>query len=209
MTTLTFTDAVATDLEELIALTQATHEEHAAVLPNRFRPGAPAETAKWFQSFIDQPQGVHPVFSRVIVCRDAGAFVGHVLIVFWKTGLGPDAHDLRGSIFDISVIPSRRGQGIGRMLFDRAHDAMRHAGVTLALATVRRGNATSEALFTRAGYPVVSQEFELRRAPPLPGPLPVAAAKPAGWRGFIRARGEVAMVVALTLLIGFLAWSGR
>jgi len=62
-------------------------------------------------------------------------------------------------IYDISVDPDRRGQGLGRGLLDALHDAARRVGATSMTLNVFGDNATAIRLYESSGYAVTSQQM--------------------------------------------------
>jgi ribosomal protein S18 acetylase RimI-like enzyme len=63
-------------------------------------------------------------------------------------------------IFDISVDPARRGQGLGRGLLDALHDAARELGATSMTLNVFGDNPTAIRLYESSGYTVTAQQMK-------------------------------------------------
>ena len=62
-------------------------------------------------------------------------------------------------IFDISLDPARRGQGLGRELLDALHDAARELGATSMTLNVFGDNPTAIRLYESSGYTVTAQQM--------------------------------------------------
>ena len=62
-------------------------------------------------------------------------------------------------LYDIEVVESRRGQGLGRALLTATEDAARRAGATALELNVFGRNAAAVALYDSAGYAVVTQQM--------------------------------------------------
>ncbi|MFC7877582.1 GNAT family N-acetyltransferase [Isoptericola sp. NPDC057391] len=62
-------------------------------------------------------------------------------------------------LYDIEVVESRRGQGLGRALLTATEDAARQAGATALELNVFGRNAAAVALYDSAGYAVVTQQM--------------------------------------------------
>ena len=63
-------------------------------------------------------------------------------------------------IYDISLDPARRGQGLGRGLLDALHDAARDLGATSMTLNVFGDNATAIRLYESSGYTVTAQQMK-------------------------------------------------
>lgn len=63
-------------------------------------------------------------------------------------------------IYDISVDPARRGEGLGRGLLDALHDAARELGATSMALNVFGDNATAIRLYDSLGYTVTAQQMK-------------------------------------------------
>jgi ribosomal protein S18 acetylase RimI-like enzyme len=57
-----------------------------------------------------------------------------------------------GEMFLLFVDPAHSGRGIGRMLLDAAHDALREAGCTEAFLFTEERNERARAVYEAAGY---------------------------------------------------------
>ncbi|MFC8600170.1 GNAT family N-acetyltransferase [Isoptericola sp. NPDC057191] len=62
-------------------------------------------------------------------------------------------------LYDIEVVESRRGQGLGRGLLTAAEDAAREAGATALELNVFGHNTPAVTLYGSAGYDVVTQQM--------------------------------------------------
>lgn len=63
-------------------------------------------------------------------------------------------------IYDISLDPARRGQGLGRGLLDALHDAARDLGATSMALNVFGDNAAAIRLYESSGYTVTAQQMK-------------------------------------------------
>ena len=61
-------------------------------------------------------------------------------------------HPEEGEMFLLFVDPARAGQGVGRLLLDAAHDALRAAGCTEVFLLTEERNARARAVYAAAGY---------------------------------------------------------
>ena len=77
------------------------------------------------------------------VARDQGRLVGAVLA-------GTDGR--RGYLQHLAVAPSHRGQGLGRVLAERAVAALRALGIEKCHLMVRQENAPARAFWERLGW---------------------------------------------------------
>jgi ribosomal protein S18 acetylase RimI-like enzyme len=62
-------------------------------------------------------------------------------------------------IYDISLDPGRRGQGLGRALLEALHDAARECGATSMTLNVFGHNTAAIRLYDSAGYVVTAQQM--------------------------------------------------
>lgn len=62
-------------------------------------------------------------------------------------------------LYDIEVVPERRGSGYGRALLAAIEEAARDAGATALELNVFGGNAAAIALYSSSGYDVVTQQM--------------------------------------------------
>ena len=62
------------------------------------------------------------------------------------------AHPADGELHLLFVDPAHAGQGLGRLLLEAAHDALRAAGCTQAHLFTHERNDRALAVYTRAGY---------------------------------------------------------
>jgi ribosomal protein S18 acetylase RimI-like enzyme len=204
---LQFRDALPSDLEELLANTRITHDEHAARVPRVFRPGAEAGTVELIRAHFEPGTHNAQYWTRIVVCTIDDVFSGHLLFQFWREPFGDEQHDVCAEIADISIVPSQRGNGLGTKMLERAQIEMKASGATLAQAKVWRGNTASAALFERSGYTVLSQLLELRLSEPLnhsmPAPDETPAAPPAG------PTRETYASMTVWALVGLLMWMSR
>lgn len=62
------------------------------------------------------------------------------------------AHPADGELFLLFVDPAQAGRGVGRLLLEAAHDALRAAGCRRAFLFTHERNARAIAVYERAGY---------------------------------------------------------
>jgi ribosomal protein S18 acetylase RimI-like enzyme len=77
----------------------------------------------------------------LVATEEAGQIVGYTAV-----------HSKDGEMFLLFVHPARAGRGIGRMLLNAAHDALRETGRDEAFLFVHEQNERALAVYERAGY---------------------------------------------------------
>lgn len=60
-------------------------------------------------------------------------------------------------LLSVTVLPARRGAGLGAALLDAAHATAREAGAARMILEVAEGNAAARALYRRAGYAEIAR----------------------------------------------------
>jgi ribosomal protein S18 acetylase RimI-like enzyme len=104
--------------------------------------GERAQRPMFSAPYWDQLVADHAPPRALIVATDgAGSVVGFAAVQ-------PEV----GEMFLLFVDPSHAGRGIGRMLLDAAHDALRAAGLTEAFLFTEERNARARAVYAAAGY---------------------------------------------------------
>lgn len=121
---------------------------HHAYDPRRFmpaEPGTPQGYGGWLVSQLASPHAL------VLVAEEADVVLGYVYAGMegtdWMALRGP-----AGAIYDLVVDPSRRGEGIGRALLDRALEALRERGAPQVVLSSATQNAGAQRLFAAAGF---------------------------------------------------------
>ncbi|MCD2443698.1 GNAT family N-acetyltransferase [Agromyces sp. SYSU K20354] len=102
------------------------------------------------------PQGLET--ARMLVLRgvDAdGEPVGRAWVGLDHPRGAPDV----AFLYDIEVIETRRGSGLGRALLEAVEDATRQAGAVALELNVFGRNHTATALYSSSGYEVVTQQM--------------------------------------------------
>jgi ribosomal protein S18 acetylase RimI-like enzyme len=132
-------------------------EEYAAVQVQAGRWGpdeavelARGETARLLPQGLDTPR---MLFLRAIDTN--GEPVGRAWIGLDHPRSVPDA----AFLYDIEVLQSRRGQGLGRALLGAVEDAARLAGAEALELNVFGYNGAAIALYDSAGYEVTTQQM--------------------------------------------------
>lgn len=121
---------------------------HYELDPERFIAATPTTArgyASWLESQIAAPDVI------VLVAERAGWVIGYV----YAEVEGPDYMALRGVagvVHDLVVDPSRRGQGVGRLLLDAALGALTARGAPRVVLSTAAHNAAAQRLFERAGF---------------------------------------------------------
>jgi ribosomal protein S18 acetylase RimI-like enzyme len=86
---------------------------------------------------------------------DDGSPVG----ILWLSLTHPRGAPDTAFIFDIEVLPERRGQGYGRAVLAAAEDEVRRRGIGALGLNVFGDNPAAIALYTSAGYHVTTQQM--------------------------------------------------
>jgi ribosomal protein S18 acetylase RimI-like enzyme len=151
----------------MVTLDKMTHEEYEVFLPHLIEDYAwdisrnfdtPIEDAR--QSVRKQqgellPQGLDTPGQRFFTIRREG-FPGSagVLWVF------VDAPEKTAFIYDIVIVESLRGQGIGRAVLGLLEDLLRPEGYTRIGLQVFDSNPIARHLYESMGYKVVTQNMQ-------------------------------------------------
>ena len=80
---------------------------------------------------------------RSYIATYEGAFVGYVLVQF----ISPEWEILR-----IAILPSHRGQGLGKALLLAVHEQLKAEGGQNGYLEVRKSNLAAISLYTSCGY---------------------------------------------------------
>ncbi|MFD4421913.1 GNAT family N-acetyltransferase [Agromyces sp. NPDC058484] len=102
------------------------------------------------------PQGLET--ARMLVLRGVdtdGEPVGGAWVDLDHPRGAPDV----ALLYDIEVIETRRGRGLGRALLEAVEDATRQAGAVALELNVFARNHTATALYSSSGYEVVTQQM--------------------------------------------------
>lgn len=86
---------------------------------------------------------------------DAGSQVG----ILWLSLTHPRGAPDTAFIYDIEVLPERRGQGYGHAVLSAGEDEVRRHGVGALGLNVFGDNPTAIGLYTSAGYAVTTQQM--------------------------------------------------
>lgn len=102
------------------------------------------------------PQGADSVGMLILRAHDSvGAAVGDVWIGLEHPERRPDT----AFVYDIEVLPERRGRGEGRLLLAAAEDAVRAAGRSSLELNVFGRNDRAARLYETSGYETVSRQM--------------------------------------------------
>jgi len=102
------------------------------------------------------PDGRHTADTLLLIAEDpAGEQVG----VLWISLRHPGGVADTGWIFDIQVVPDRRGQGLGRALLVAAEEEVRRHGIGRLGLNVLGANEVARALYDSTGYQVVALQM--------------------------------------------------
>ncbi len=98
----------------------------------------PDETPELLSAYLDRNPGISSV-----ACLADGTIVGAIL----------GGHDgRRAFLYHLAVVPSERGQGLGRQLAERATAELTRAGLAKASILVYADNAGGRAFWERLGW---------------------------------------------------------
>jgi ribosomal protein S18 acetylase RimI-like enzyme len=140
--------AVRDDLPTLGRLGALLVRTHHDFDPARFIPASP-QTETGYASFLGTQLDTPSV--AVLVAEDDGEVIGYT----YAGVEGRDYMSLRGPagvLYDIVVDPSRRRNGVGRLLLDATMEFLKaHGAPQVVLSTAER-NETAQRLFERAGF---------------------------------------------------------
>ena len=89
----------------------------------------------------DEMVADHAAAKALLVATDGAQVVGFSAV-----------HPETGEMFLLFVDPAHAGRGVGRLLLDAAHDALRAAGCTEAFLFTEERNARALSVYAAAGY---------------------------------------------------------
>ena len=137
--------ALSADVPEIIALWQALQAANARHEP-RLAPSDVA--ARWFTDYLHGQMDNQS--AAVYVAVSQGAVVGYV---FGQTLRRPTlaAGDC-GYVADLCVREDRRGEGVGRRLFETLRDWFHARGLQAIEVQVVRANPASQAFWRKMGF---------------------------------------------------------
>jgi len=188
--------AVAADLPALAALTRITQREHAARQPDRFGAKDVPGAESWAVAVVrGKRRGV------ALVAEAGGEIVGHAGFALQDWPAPGGRHDLRATVYDISIDPAVRAHGVGRALLAELAGRAETLGVTEMRADVWAGNGPSAELFAEMGFVPQATDVGLRLAPSRHGPPP----RPARWRALAVEVLRAGSLIAVGLILGLMA----
>ena len=135
----------------------AIAEEYAAeqVAAGRWKPEGALQRARDEDAQL-LPQGLET--ARMLLLRGVDAHgepVGRAWVSLDHPRGAPDV----AFLYDIEVIETRRGEGLGRALLEAVEDAARLAGAAALELNVFGRNHTAISLYNSSGYDVVTQQM--------------------------------------------------
>jgi ribosomal protein S18 acetylase RimI-like enzyme len=135
----------AADLGRLGTLLISMHHDFD---PERFLVTSP-DTEEAYAAFLAGE--IYKPASVVLVAEQAGTVLGYLYAVLE----GPDYMALRGPsgvIHDLIVDPSRRGEGVGRMLLEAVLLELSTRGAPKVVLSTASGNSPAQRLFASKGF---------------------------------------------------------
>jgi ribosomal protein S18 acetylase RimI-like enzyme len=128
--------AVAEDAQKIGAVFDAAVREGWTYL------GELARTPMFSPDEWDKLVEEHAPPNVLLVAVDkSGAVIGYTAV-----------HPRQGEMFLLFVHPAHAGRGVGRLLLDAAHEALRAAGCLEAFLYTHEANERALAFYERAGY---------------------------------------------------------
>jgi ribosomal protein S18 acetylase RimI-like enzyme len=103
--------------------------------------------------------GLDTVHQHVLRVRDTGTG-GTVGSVWLRVRPGPG--EVEGYLFDLELLPSARGRGLGRATLLAVHETARDLGATVMRVNVFGHNVPAIALYGSLGYEVADLSLQLR-----------------------------------------------
>jgi ribosomal protein S18 acetylase RimI-like enzyme len=101
------------------------------------------------------PEGADTAGMLLLIAEDDAGRVG----VLWLSLIHPRGAPDTAWIYDIEVVPERRGQGLGRALLAEAEREIRERGVSALALNVFGDNATARNLYSSSDYQVTTQQM--------------------------------------------------
>jgi GNAT superfamily N-acetyltransferase len=141
MAELDFRDAVAADLPAIVAMYA---DDEIGTGREEVRDPLPDGYGLAFQAIADDPR------HRLLVAEEAGQVVATLQLSFLPqlTNVGSE----RAQIEAVRVLGPRRGNGIGRMLVQRAIDLARERGCGMVQLTSNAGRADARRFYESLGF---------------------------------------------------------
>lgn len=129
--------ATPADLATLLPLVRDLHEhEHIR--------GTLADVRNALGRLLAEPQR-----GRVLIVGDAGSIMGYAAVVF---GYSIEFHGVDAFLDEIYVLPTERGNGIGKTLLDAAEALCKAEGVVALHLEVDHSNPRAHELYVRRGF---------------------------------------------------------
>lgn len=144
------------DIGSLESLWVSVHHAHAASMPELAPYVSDAQTweerSATYRHLIDQGD------ASLVLARIDGGLVGYAfgaITASQDSPLGTDTWEMDakvGEVISLSVLPDRRGQGIGTALLDALSEVFEGQGVRDVLIGVLPGNHGARRLYERLGF---------------------------------------------------------
>ncbi len=94
--------------------------------------------------------GAHMVDDGLLVAKSGDSVVGFASFSVQRGAL--ELERTRGTLTNLYVVPSRRGDAIGTALLERVESDLRDRGVSVVLLEAMAQNAAARRFYERAGY---------------------------------------------------------
>ncbi len=174
-------EATEADRDAMMAITTQTYAEHSERQPDVFPGSAEANSKELIDAVFEKNKEYPERRIMALVAEQDGTILGHIVMMIAPRKRDEDTHDLYAYIYDISLLQSARGKGLGHGLLAKAEWLASAKGATKMHATVWMGNVASQAVFEALAFEQTSRDFIKRLAPAINAPMPDPW-KPTGWQ---------------------------
>jgi ribosomal protein S18 acetylase RimI-like enzyme len=200
--------ATEADLAPVIRLSGQTLADHQTRQPDQFFDPANKALREWFEAAVHAPDipGAADSLASLLIAEKDGTFAGHLLLVQYSAPHADGSMDRVAHVYDLSILPRFRRQGVGAALLAAARTLATAAEATVLRATIWAGNDASAGLFTAGGLLPEFTQHGQRLAPALPGPRAEDTAR-ATQDSFLsdpRTRANLAATIAILMALGWL-----
>lgn len=115
---------------------------------------APQRAERSFDELL--PEGLRTQDMLLLSGVDAE---GRPVGVIWLSLRHPSGRPGTGYVYDIEVLPARRGEGLGRALLAAGEQVLRERGLRAIGLNVHGGNETAISLYASSGYLVTTMQM--------------------------------------------------